>query len=212
VKLSKLGSLGSRHRVALAITAAAVFAVTLGSSSAAQAQYGRRGYYAPPAPGYYPAQSYRSGLVVGVGVGFGGLSVDPCQGDCGVGLSLEGHLGGMVGPNLALMFDAWAVIHHNNTFDDTTTSGIYTGALQLWLTPILWVKGGAGLGNASTSNIVGDTRSASAFALMGGVGVELVHSGPFALDLQGRIGHSFFTNDDGGPITNYAFMVGFNWY
>jgi hypothetical protein len=47
---------------------------------------------------------------------------------------------------------------------------------------------------------------------MGGAGVELVQRGPFALDLQGRVGHTFFSNADGGAVTQYAFMIGFNWY
>ncbi|HET6150020.1 MAG TPA: hypothetical protein VFH68_20940 [Polyangia bacterium] len=209
MKISKLGSSGSRRRLALALASAAIFAVGVGSSSTAHAQYGRPRYYAQP--GYYPP-AYRSGLVAGVGIGFGGISADQCGGDCGGGLSLEGHIGGMLNPNLALEFDAWAVFHRNNDFDTTTTSGIYTGALQVWLTPILWLKGGAGLGNTERSDFFGSLGSASGFAIMGAAGVELVHSGFFALDLQGRIGHSFFSNADGGAVTNYAFMVGFNWY
>lgn len=208
MKLSKLRILGSRHRMALAIASAGVFALALGSSSTAHAQYGRPRYYA--APGYNPG--YRSGLVAGIGIGVGALSADQCGGDCGGGLSLEGHIGGMLDPRTALMFDAWAVFHRNPDFASTTTSGIYTGALQFWLTPILWIKGGAGIGNTQISDAIGSLGSASAFALMGGVGVELVHSGIFALDLQGRLGHTFFSDADGGAVNNYAFMVGFNWY
>jgi hypothetical protein len=196
--------------MALAITAAAVFAVVLGSSSAAQAQYGRPRYYTQP--GYYPGAYYRTGLVAGVGLGFGGITAEQCGGDCGGGLSLEGHIGGMVNPRMAVMFDAWAVFHRNTAYDTTTTSGVYTGALQLWVTPILWLKGGLGLGSTSRSDFFGTIGSSTGFAMMGGLGVELVNTGPFALDLQGRIGHSFFSNNDGGGVTDYAFMVGFNWY
>ena len=211
MKLSKLGILGSRHRVALAMVSAAVFAFALGSSSTAHAQYyGRPRYYA--APGYYPGGGYRSGLVAGVGIGVGGISADQCGGDCGSGLSLEGHIGGMVDPRLALMFDAWAVFHRNTDFDTTTTSGVYTGALQFWLSPIVWLKGGVGLGRTERSDFFGPLGSASGFAIMGAGGVELVHTGFFALDLQGRIGHTFISNADGGAVTDYAFMVGFNWY
>ena len=33
-------------------------------------------------------------------------------------------------------------------------------------------------------------------------GVELVQRGPFALDLQGRVGHTFIADIDGGPVIN----------
>jgi hypothetical protein len=188
-------------------------AVLLGSSSKASAQYyGRPRYYAP-APAYYPPSSYRNGLVLGGSIGFGGLIADQCGDLCGSGLSLEGHIGGMLNPQAALMFDVWTVIHPIPNTDGDTTSTLYTGALQFWLTPILWLKGGIGLGNTQiSSNSVGTITDATAFAIMGGAGVELVQRGPFALDLQGRVGHTFFSNNDGGPITQYAFMIGFNWY
>jgi len=192
-------------------------AVILGSTSSASAQYyGRPRYYAQPGyqPGYYPAPGYyRNGLVIGVGIGIGGLTADSCGDLCGSGLSLEGHIGGMINPRTALMFDAWTVIHPIPNSDGDTTNTIYAGAAQFWLSPIVWLKGGLGLGNTQiSSNSVGTISDATAFALMGAVGVEDVHTGPFALDLQGRIGHTFYSQADGGPITDYAFMVGFNWY
>jgi hypothetical protein len=212
VKLAKLNilrSLASTHRLALGVFTTAVFVAVMTTSSAAHAQYGRR-YYSQP--GYYPGPSYRYGLVAGVGVGVGTLNADQCAGDCGGGLSLEGHIGGMVDPRVAAMFDAWAIVHPNPDNDSTTTSGVYTGALQFWLTPIFWLKGGAGIGNTHVSDRLGNLSSATAFALMGAGGVELVHSQFFALDVQGRLGHTFFTNAEGGPVTDFAFMVGFNWY
>jgi hypothetical protein len=194
--------------IILGITAA----VLLGSSSQASAQYyGRPRYY--PAPAYYPPSGYRSGLVLGAGIGFGGLTADQCGDLCGGGLSLEGHIGGMLNPRLAMLFDIWTVIHPIPGSDGDTTSTLYTGALQAWVSPIVWLKGGIGFGNTQiSSNSVGTITDATALALMGAAGVELVQSGPFALDLQGRIGHTFFTQQDGGAITQYAFMVGFNWY
>ena len=185
-------------------------AVLLGSSSKASAQYYGRPRYAP-APAYYPPSSYRSGLVIGGSIGFGGLTADQCD-ICGGGLSLEGHIGGMLNPQLALMFDVWTVIHPISGSNDDMTSTLYTGALQLWLTPILWLKGGAGLGNTTVGNNLDGFNGATGFALMGGAGVELVQRGPFALDLQGRVGHTFIADIDGGPVTQYAFMIGFNWY
>ena len=110
------------------------------------------------------------------------------------GLALEGHIGGMINPRAALMFDAWTVIHSIPNTDGETTNTIYAGAAQFWLSPIVWLKGGIGLGNTRiSSNSVGTITDATALALMGAAGVEIVHSGPFALDLQGRIGHTFYS-------------------
>jgi hypothetical protein len=197
-----------KYWIVLGLTAA----VLLGASSKASAQYyGRPRYYAAPA--YYPPAGYRSGLVLGGGIGVGGLTADACGDTCGGGLSLEGHIGGMINPRLALMFDAWTVIHPVNSFNGTTTDTIYAGALQFWASPIVWFKGGIGLGNTTVSNPVENSiRGATATALMGAIGVELLQNGPFALDLQGRIGHTFFDNADGGAMTDYALMIGFNFY
>jgi hypothetical protein len=119
----------------------------------------------------------------------------------------------MINPRLALMFDAWTVIHPVNSFNGTTTDTIYAGALQAWASPIVWFKGGIGLGNTTVSNPVENSiRGATATALMGAIGVELLQNGPFALDLQGRVGHTFFSSADGGAMTDYALMIGFNWY
>ena len=194
--------------IILGITAA----VLIGSSSQASAQYyGRPRYYAQPA--YYPPSTYRNGLVLGAAIGVGGLTADQCGDLCGSGLSLEGHIGGMVNPRMAIVFDAWTVIHPTNSFNGSTTDTIYSGALQFWAAPMVWFKGGIGLGNTTVSNNDLNTiQGATALALMGAVGVEILQNGPFALDLQGRVGHTFFSDSDGGPITNYAFMVGFNWY
>jgi len=196
-----------KYWIVLGLTAA----VLLGSSSKASAQYyGRPRYYAAPA--YYPPSSYRSGLVIGGAIGVGGLTADQCGDVCGAGLSLEGHIGGMINPQAALMFDAWTVIHQHSIGNGTTSDTLYTGALQFWVSPIFWLKGGIGIGNTTVASNTFGFGDATAFAIMGAAGVELMQRGPFALDLQGRIGHTFFDQADGGPMTNYAFMIGFNWY
>jgi hypothetical protein len=86
------------------------------------------------------------------------------------------------------------------------------GALQYWPTNILWVKGGMGIGHIQVTNESGGfvEGDETGFGLMGALGVEVVQSYNFALDIQGRIAHGFYSQ--GGDATNYALMVGFNWY
>lgn len=190
-----------------------VFIVILGTSSVAHAQY-----YGPPrryaAPGYYaPPPFYRSGLILGGAVGVGLISASDCGDTCGGGFSGEVHIGGMLNPRTALVFDAWTTIHPSANNDNATTNSIFTGALQIWLNDIVWLKGGIGVGRTSVTdqNDV-TTGDASGLALMGAAGVELVHYVNFALDLQARAGHTFYSNSQGGDVEDFAFMIGFNWY
>jgi hypothetical protein len=189
----------SRHPIALA---GFIFAaVTLGSlltESTAAAQY-RRGYYAPPPP--YYGRPVREGLVLGCGV------------ECGAGFAGEVHIGGMLNPRTALMFDGWTNIHPISGTDGQTASTIFAGALQYWVTDIIWLKGGLGLGNTNiSSQSAGTVGDATGFALMGAAGVEIVHYWTFALDLQLRLAHTFHSDAEGGAVDDVAFMVGFNWY
>jgi hypothetical protein len=155
---------------------------------------------------------YREGLVVGGGLGFGGISADQCGDVCGGVFSFEGHIGGMMNPRMAVMIDLWANVRNSTSLDAAVWNGIYTGALQYWLTDIVWLKGGIGAGHMQlTSNGDGVPFGDEwGLAIMGAGGVELVQAGTFALDLQLRLGHGFFS--EGGDVNSLGFMAGFNWY
>jgi hypothetical protein len=199
--------------------------VLLGGSSIAHAQYQAPppGYYAPP-PSYgggypppppprYRYRDSRSGLTLGGALGVGTISADNC-GACGGGLAWEFHIGGMVTPQLAILADLSGVVR---SYDDDTggsstlTNSLFAVAAQYWIIPILWVKGGIGDAHIALSDYTGDTygneENALGFLLAGGV--EVVHAPNFALDLQLRLMHGDYS---GGGATNYAFLVGVNWY
>jgi hypothetical protein len=197
-----------KHRL-IGIAAGIGLAVALLAVAApAHAQY-RQGYYYPPPP---PPPFYRQGLVLGFGLGFGGLSAQDCGDVCGGGLSAEGHIGGMLNPQMALEFDAWTTVHPIPNSNVDTTSTLFTGALQFWVTPIIWLKGGIGLGYTHQDSPFANLTSATGAAIMGAGGVELIQRWNFALDLQARIGHTFYSQADGGDVNTFAFMVGLNWY
>jgi len=209
------------HNVAFGIAIAAC--ISLGSMATAHAQY--QPYQPPPPPpgygpppGYYPPPPppprgmYRHGLVIGGALGGAVIDAQDCGDVCGGSLSLEGHIGGMINPRLALMGDFWANIRSIPNSDATTWSGIYTAALQYWVNDIFWLKGGLGIGHmqiySNTQDVVfGDETG---LAAMGAAGVELIQSSVFALDIQGRLGHGFYSQ--GGDVNNFAFLVGVNWY
>ncbi len=189
-------------------------AVLLGSSSKASAQYyGRPRYYAP-APAYYPPSAYRSGLVIGGGIGFGGLTADQCGDLCGGGLSLEGHIGGMLNPQVGAdvrRLDGDSPDHqhrrrhHQHALHRrAAVLGVADRLAQGRHRPRQHAR------SAATASGRSPTRPAS--RSWAAPASSWCRAGPFALDLQGRVGHTFFADADGGPITQYAFMIGFNWY
>jgi hypothetical protein len=189
-------------------------ALLLGSVSVAHAQYGAPppGYGYPP-PALPPRGMYREGLVVGVGLGGGVISASNC-GACGGGLAGELHIGGMINPQLALMADLWFLEHQYDDLaggSNTLTNSMFTAALQYWAMDKLWLKGGLGGARITLSDAVGNSYGSSEGAL--GVllagGFEVVQAGSFALDLQLRFGYGAYS---GGGASNFAFLVGANWY
>jgi len=174
----------------------------------------------PPPPGYGPPPPYgpppapppgiqRQGFIVGFSIGGGAMMVncDGCDSQSGVAFDL--HLGGMINPTLAIVWDGSGVAHTESNF--TLVNAINTVALQYWATPQLWVKGGVGIGRLSVSDENGQTiaQSDTAGAAMGAVGFEVMQGQSFALDLSLRVVPVFY---DGDTVTNTALNIGFNWY
>jgi hypothetical protein len=197
---------GKRLAVALGIGMMAL----LGSLSAAQAQYAPPPpYYPPPPP---PRGMYRGGLVVGFGVGVGAITADNCV-NCGGGAGgLEFHIGAMVNPRLAVLFEGWGLARPVEN-GGTLTNSMAAGAVQFWVNDVFWVKGLLGFGTVrfsyDDSYYYGGSVSESAFAIGGAAGFEIMQSNNFALDLQFRVAHMAY---DFGGANNIAAMVGFNWY
>lgn len=202
------------RRKLLMVALGASLLTILGSASVAQAQYyGRRGYYAPP-----PRGVYRSGVVFGFGLGFGGISASDCGILCGISGMGEAHIGGMIAPNVAVMGDFWEGLHffsgNANVGSGQTYNGIYTAALQWWPAYNIWLKGGLGFGrfqiDENYNYYAVDDESGFAFMLAGGI--ELLQSYNFALDLQLRYGNVAYAGNGIGDVSMYGIMIGFNWY
>ena len=210
------------HRKNLIVGLGVVLLTVLGSVSSAGAQGYPPPYYPPPPPPPPPHGVYRSGLVFGFSGGVGAIHVDGCGDACGVAGLVEGHLGGMINPRMAIMFEIWLADHPwsagGSSFETINT--FFTGAAQYWVNDIVWIKGGLGVaeiredfndgygyGYSYTSN-----RS-TGFALFGAAGVEVMQSYNFALDIQLRVGNGFYSDDFGSfSAQNYGLLVGFNWY
>jgi hypothetical protein len=212
------------HRKSLLLGIGVVLLTVLGSVSAAQAQGYPPPYYPPPPPPP-PHGVFRAGLVWGFALGLGAVDSANCPPNgCGGAFAVEGHLGGMISPRAAIMFEAWGADHPYSLAgnDHETINSFWTGAAQFWLNEIFWVKGGVGVavlretsdcGYDYYGNIAVCADEHTGFGIFGAAGVELLQSYNFALDLQGRIANGFYSDNLGSfSVQSYAIMVGFNWY
>ena len=178
------------------------------------------GYYgAPTAPGGF---HYRRGFTAGVGIGIGGMSSDSGPIECfdcdynPAAVSFHGHLGGMLNPRLALMGEIWA----SGQAIDSSASAVLVQtmamlAVQYWVNPRVWLKGGLGAAHLSVSVDDGFVQESleidNGLAIMGAVGYELVANRQFSVDLQLRLGSGQYDGID-DQVHVGAFQVGVNWF
>jgi hypothetical protein len=156
----------------------------------------------------------RHGLVFGGALGGGSISAgcDGCDHRASLGLDL--HVGGMLSPRLALLFDASGAANYTTQFVQTryVTSLLYAGAAQYWLLErLLWVKGGLGLARVVQSDapIFKTFDTATGFGFMAAAGVEVLQHRTFALDAELALRAAFYS---GTSVTDGAVLVGVNWY
>jgi hypothetical protein len=191
---------------------AAVCAVLLSSGAASAQGYGPGYYGAPPPPP--PPGVIRSGLVLGFDLGIGAISFTDCE-DCDVlgGLAWGFQLGGMIGPNLALLADISGVSHYLSDEDATLNSLTVTGVLRGWLGRILYLEGGVGVGWMQLDDPYGTiAETRGGLGLLIGGGVELVQATSFVLDLRLRFSVARFDYGDGVGVGNTSLALGLTWY
>ncbi|MGN6108938.1 MAG: hypothetical protein ACTHU0_27780 [Kofleriaceae bacterium] len=188
-------------------------------------------YYSQPPSSQLPGGFHnRQGRIAfGFSLGLGGMNDDFGDIECSgcdystLAGQLSVHLGGFIGPRLALMGE----IHGNA---QTLSSDRYTGetdtlvqtalmiAGQYWVTPQLWVKGGVGFANLQVNrSYYGDgiidesSVPENGLALMGAVGFELLSARNFSIDLQGRLINGSYDSIDNN-ITAGSIGIGINWF
>ena len=186
--------------------------------ASAQGYYGR-GAGDPVAGGFHNRMGR---LTLGFGIGLGGMSdngssITSCD-NCDynpAAFELDGHIGGMITPRFALMFEAQVnaqTIHSDFLDGDTTlTQGAAMIAGQVWLLPVLWLKGGLGFSHLQTDDTYFTQDLGGGFAAMGAVGVELLSARNFALELQGRLIEGTYNSGD-DHVTSGTIGLGLNWY
>lgn len=210
------------------VLAILVFAPAVAS---AQRYYGGRGggggggYYQNPANTQLPGGFHnRMGrLIYGVSLGLGGMKENGDKVDCnscdyspiaGMG-SL--HVGGFVGPRLALMGEVQGNIQTIATdgYDsEMLVQSTLMFAAQYWVTPQLWIKGGIGVANLRVDDTYYGTVEElpeNGLALMGAVGYEVLSAQRFSVDLQGRLINGSYDRA-GVNVSGASVGIGINWF
>ncbi len=177
-----------------------------------------QGYYPPPRGGYYSQPSpgiHRGGLVFGGSIGPGAFTFSDCGAqscDSTGALALQLELGGMVAPNLALMFDWTGQVH---PFSDGTvlSANLFDGALRYFFGRIFWIEGGLGIGWRDQTDEFGYVwNDGWGLGLLGAFGIEILQTYNFALDLQIRGTWSRIYGDPDVNISTGALLIGIHWY
>jgi hypothetical protein len=161
-------------------------------------------------------------LTFGVGVGLGGMSdngssitrCDNCDFNPLAG-EADFHIGGVLSPRFALMLEVQGniqTIHSSFLNGDTTLSqGAAMAAAQVWLLPVLWIKGGLGFSSLRTDDAFVTSDLGGGLAILGAIGVELLSARNFAFELQGRIIEGAY-NSGNDHLTSGTIGIGINWY
>ena len=193
--------------------------------SLAFAQY----YSAPPPSAQHPGGFHnRTGrMIFGGNIGLGGMEDNGGEINCAncnsVAGQAAGHLGGFVGPRLALMGELhgnFQTLSSDRFTGDTEvlTQGALMLAAQYWVTPQVWVKGGIGFATLQVDrSYYGDgivdesTIPESGMALMGAIGFEVLSARRFSVDLQGRLVNGSYDRI-GYNLTGASIGIGLNWF
>ncbi|MBX3155280.1 MAG: hypothetical protein KF773_04715 [Deltaproteobacteria bacterium] len=204
------------------------------SAAFAQGYYGGPrggGYYQQPPPtlpGGFHDRSNR--LIFGFSLGLGGMSDKGGDLECAgcdynpLAAAVSAHIGGFVGPRLALMAELQGNVQTiaqdsfgpGSGVDTSLVQAALMGAAQYWLTPQLWIKGGIGFASVQVQDedffgVVAESRPQNGIALLGAVGFELLSSKYFSVDLQGRILNGSYKSLD-NHITAASIGIGINWF
>jgi hypothetical protein len=155
----------------------------------------------------------RSGLAIGIELGGGHMQ---CQGVGCDGMTEAGEVsvntGVLLTPHFAIMADGWLMGHREHRL--TLTHSMATIGPQLWIGPF-WVRGGVGVARAAFNYDAGivdvGDKTDTVPAAMAALGLEVISTRDFALDVRLRGGTGFF-NDGDTEVRNVSLGLGANWY
>ena len=125
------------------------------------------------APNALAQASERKGFLIGASIGLANNSPDLCVG-CETGIAVEGRVGWMLKPRLALLADLVSTATSPEIL--STVHGRHTGflgAVQYWPSRRLWLRAGAGAASVEREAPPVYDYKTTHFAGIGGVGFEV---------------------------------------
>lgn len=174
---------------------------------------------AQPAAQPAPGRPGRLGATAGFDAGVGEMSLEcavACENSLDHSGALAVHAGWMFEPTLAIVYDGWLLVHRDDSAFGRVLAlhSLHTAALQGWLLPRLWVRGGPGVAHMRIRFGEVGTRSDVAPALSAAVGFEAMTVGRMVLDVTLRAGAGFYDEDEGQDeaVYNAALGAGLSWY
>jgi hypothetical protein len=193
--------------------------------ASAQGYYGGGGGGYAPEPGGFHHRANR--LTFGGSLGLGVMNDSGDRITCSncnynpVAFEADGHIGGMLNSRLALLFEGQVngqLINAENgsgNGDSTLVQSAAMIAVQYWITPQFWIKGGVGLSHITVDHTYFDATvqepGADGVAVMAAAGFEIWSARRMAIDLQGRlISGSYDGISD--HITGATIGLGISWY
>jgi hypothetical protein len=159
------------------------------------------------------AASPEGGLLGGFDAGFGEMSLD-CADSCGGSIDHAGaaglHIGWRLDPRLAVLYDAWVLVHPDESAFGRVLAvqTMHVAALQGWVAPRLWIRGGPGVAHLLLRIGEIGTRNDVVPALAAAVGYEALRRERMVLDVALRLGAGFFDEDEGQGQAVYSLSLG----
>jgi hypothetical protein len=218
-----------KTRLSGAVLAALGFLATfIALPGTANAQYGPSGpppshggggYYAPAPPGSWGFVQ-RRGITVGFGGAIGIMSsassdLTDCI-DCEYQPAAGGfdvHLGLMLNPRLALMGEFFVMFQLiDEEFADFLVEPMFMAALQYWVAPQFWLKGGLGVASLQISGGGGpDDELDTGGVISGAIGFEVLQAPRFTIDINLRVTSAGYNGID-DKVSTGTVGAGINWF
>ena len=189
----------------------------------AQGYYGGGGYAQEPGGFHQRANHLTYGGSLGIGVMHDDGNRIGCN-NCNynpVAFEADGHIGGMLNSRLAILFEAQLngqlISQDTGTGagDQTLIQSAAMIAVQYWITPQFWIKGGAGLSHITVDHAYFDGSvqepGADGVAVMGGAGFEIFSARRMAIELEGRVISGTYDGIS-DHITAGTVGIGISWY
>jgi hypothetical protein len=154
-----------------------------------------------------------TGLVGGFDAGVGEMSLecaDACTGSIDHSGAAALHIGWRLDPRLVVLYDAWVMVHPDDSAFGRVLAvqTMHVAALQGWVAPRVWIRGGPGVAHLHLRIRDIGTRNDVVPALAAAAGYEVLRRERMVMDVALRLGAGFYDEDEGQDEAVYSVSLG----